>query len=425
VQEGGVILRHDISLRGGEAGAWRLWDQLQTTFPHFSLRHSHGLGMLAKSAQEADKIPFLRTLFRAEREQQDRIRRYYVLCSERLELAARMGACGAAGTGCALLQVLRSEGGNYESDPDLSQLISPGAWINLHLDLPQGVGDRPLRIDIANRPAVVDIAAITLHKADGAVLWSWNPKDITDQLRVEGTATQMPAHGSPAPDFCRVLSLGSAPHVFLPEFRGHAFEQALDLEIRLRIDLELAAVREMNQKWADLEQANTNGMHPEAVEAIVSQARSEAAKHLAQARLEHENRIKSITTDAEARLAAMRADFEHQSAQYLLQYEEERRAHQATIVDRDQLIAKQPRFLQEISISQGNVEDLKAELERVSTELANAEYDLTELRKLNARIAASLEQERAGQSDSRDTGAWQISKPFRAVGDLFGPRKKY
>jgi hypothetical protein len=121
----------------------------------------------------------------------------------------------------------------------------------------------------------------------------------------------------------------------------------------------------------------------------------------------------------------MRADFEHQSAQYLLQYEEERRAHQATIVDRDQLIAKQPRFLQEISISQGNVEDLKAELERVSTELANAEYDLTELRKLNARIAASLEQERAGQSDSRDTGAWQISKPFRAVGDLFGPRKKY
>jgi hypothetical protein len=426
----GVVLLHDISLRGGEAGSWRLWDEVRSAHPNFSFRSNNGLGVLGKTKRESEKIPFLATLFQAAREQQERIRRYYFLCAERLELAARLGAAGATDAGCSLFQVFRSEAGEYETTPELSHVISPGSWINLHLDLPEGLGDRPLRMDVANRPSVVDIAAVALRKADGHSVWTWNPRDATDSLCIEGTATQMAAS-----DYCRVLSLGAAPHVFLPEFRGSAFDQPLALEVRLRVDLELSAVREMNERWTDFEKVKADFEHkrsiqtdapsPAILEIAMSKAKNEAAKHLAQARIDHEAKIKQITADAEARLEAMRLDFESRSAQQALELEEERRQHQATILDRDQMIAQQPRMLQEISIAQGNAEDLRAEIERLSTDIPHMEYDLTELRKLNARMAAALEEERSTRVTMQDSSSWQLTKPFRAVGDLFGPRKKY
>ena len=421
---GGVILLNDISLRGGEAGAWRLWEEIHSVWPHFSFRNNNGLGIIGKSKESAEKTPFLAALFQAQREQQERIRRYYFLCSERLELAARLGASSASDAGCSLFQVFRSETGNYETSPELSHILSPGAWVNLHLHLPAGIGDRPLRIDVANRPAVVDIAALSLRKPDGQAAWTWNPKDITDMLRIEGSATRMPAS-----EFLRVLSVGASPHVFLPEFRGSTFEQPLDLEIRLRVDLELSAVLEMNQRWVDLEKsggASSSGV-PSAleIEAAVAKTKSESAKQLAQGRVEHEARIKQLAAEAEARLDAMRAEVEQQSAESTRQLEEEQRAHQATALDRDQVVAQQPRMLQEISIAQGNVEELKTELERISSEHATMEYDLVELRKLNARMAAALEQERSVRTGMQDSSSWQLTKPFRAVGDLFGPRKKY
>jgi hypothetical protein len=430
VKPDGVVMLNDISLRGGEAGAWRLWEEILPDFPHFSFRHGDGLGIIGKAREEAMKAPFLASLFGAPKDRQDRIRRYYLLCAERLDLAAKLGASGASDAGCSLLQVFSSQDGDYATTPEFSHIVSPGTWLNLHLDLPRGVGDRPLRIDVANRPAVVDIAALSLRKADGHTVWTWNPKDVTDQLRIAGTASPMPA-----PDFCRVLSLGAEPHLYLPEFRGSAFEQPLELEIRLRVDLDFSAVREMNQKWADLEKdrsefelrkaTEAEAVDPAALDAAIAKAKNEASKHLAQSRIEHEAKIRQITADAEARLEAMRAEFETQAAQLSLQLEEDRRLHHATTLDRDKLIARQPGMLQEISIAQGNVEELKAEVERLSTEMAHMEYDLTELRKLNARMAAALEEERTARADMRESSSWQLTKPFRAVGDLFGPRKKY
>ncbi len=423
VKPDGVILLNDISVRGGEAGAWRLWEEIHPSLPHFSFRNHNGLGVLGKSRFEAEKIPFLASLFRAPRDQQERIRRYYFLCAERLELAAKLGASGAEDAGCSLFQVFRSEAGNYQTSPELSHVLSPGAWVNLHLHLPHGAGDRPLCINVANRPAVVDIATLCLRKADGHPAWTWNPKDETDALRMEGSAARMP--GS---DFLRVLSTGSTPRVFLPEFRGTAFHQPLDLEIRLRVDLELRAVLDLNQRDLNQKDLNqkANGNSDNAVSAaLLAKVQSEAAKELSQARYDFEVKIREITADAESQLEAMRLSFEQQTAQLVLQLEEERRLHQATIQDRDYIAAQQPRMLQEISIAQGNVEELKAELEHLSSEHANMEYDLIELRKLNARMAAALEMERSERADMQESSSWQLTKPFRAVGDLFGPRKKY
>jgi len=435
VQPGGVILLGNITARGGDAAASRVWNEVKSGFPHFEFRHNHGLGVLGKSASAAAQVPFLTDLFHAEPDEQDRLRRYYSHCASRLELAAPNPHVGQS-----LFRVFRSQDDKYETMPALSHAVNPGAWISLHLDLPEGTGDRALRLDVANRPAVVDIAILSLRKADGHTVWSWNPKSAGDQLRVEGTATRLPE-----PEFFRVLALGSAAQVFLPELADEDCQQPLELEIRLRVDLELTAVKELAQKELSQKELTLNkfadaaSASPAVLEAAVAKAKADSAKYLAHSRIEYDAKIRQITSDSEARLETLRAELEalrsemetlkagHRDSMEIqvAELEAERGNHQVTRLEKENLLAQQPRMLQEISIAQGNVEELKAEVERLSGELATAEFELMELRKLNARMAAALEQERSARIQMQESGSWQLTKPIRAVGDLFGPRKKY
>jgi len=42
----GVVLLHGTALRGGDAGVWRLWEEISRNRPHFLFEHGQGLGVL-------------------------------------------------------------------------------------------------------------------------------------------------------------------------------------------------------------------------------------------------------------------------------------------------------------------------------------------------------------------------------------------
>jgi chromosome segregation ATPase len=200
----------------------------------------------------------------------------------------------------------------------------------------------------------------------------------------------------------------------------------MELEVRLRVDLELTALKDLAR--GETMEASATAVTPAAIEAAVAKAKADSAKYLAQSRIEYDTKIRQISAESEARLESLRAELDTLKAEMETmrpQLEEERASHQKTRLEKEILQKQQPLMLQEISIAQGNVEELKTELERVSGELATAEFDLTELRKLNARMAAALDEERAARTHMQESGSWQLTKPIRAVGDLFGPRKKY
>lgn len=47
LSQSAVVLFHDIAIKSRDFGVWRLWDELSSRYPHFSFRHSAGLGVLS------------------------------------------------------------------------------------------------------------------------------------------------------------------------------------------------------------------------------------------------------------------------------------------------------------------------------------------------------------------------------------------
>jgi O-antigen biosynthesis protein len=90
MRPGGVILLHGISVRSGDHEVWRLWEELSRDFPAFAFRGGDGLGVLRKNGASVDS-PCLDELFSSSAENQERIRRYYALCAERIELEHAAG----------------------------------------------------------------------------------------------------------------------------------------------------------------------------------------------------------------------------------------------------------------------------------------------------------------------------------------------
>jgi len=55
-----AVLFHDINVREHDFGAWKLWTELKSRFPHFEFHHGHGLGLLAVGPQvPATLLPLL------------------------------------------------------------------------------------------------------------------------------------------------------------------------------------------------------------------------------------------------------------------------------------------------------------------------------------------------------------------------------
>jgi hypothetical protein len=469
-----------------------LWEELQKKFPTFEFRNNDGLGVLWKPGGTDEKNPYLQELFSSSKDNQERIRRYYCLCAERLEMEHTLGLSRASDAGHSLIQVVCARGGRYKTEERLTQIIEPGKWTNVFLRLPEGPGDRPLRIDPASRTGIIDVSSIVMRKMGGRTVWSWNPEESSEGFRVEGTAYRMPSA-----DSFRILSFGNSPQIYLPELPNVPANEPLELELRLRIDIELSAVQDVSQKAADLdreraewevarrqdlarlEASKQDGSKlsdkdrakqaaqwaereqemlrkHEAAKITLMQGHEEKVRTLVQ---QYEEKIKNLTQQHEqakqtlikqhdqtrqalvkqsedARQALIK---QHEEAKQVIlqqfeqnreemekrlalseeQLEHQRKAQISIEAEKERMHATHRTLTQEVSIARGNVDELKAEIERLTTIQAQTQTELMDSRKVNSRLAAALDQERLARAVMENSRSWQMTKPFRNMFGLF------
>jgi hypothetical protein len=101
------------------------------------------------------------------------------------------------------------------------------------------------------------------------------------------------------------------------------------------------------------------------------------------------------------------------------QLEHQRKAQISIEAEKERMHATHRTLTQEVSIARGNVDELKAEIERLTTIQAQTQTELMDSRKVNSRLAAALDQERLARAVMENSRSWQMTKPFRNMFGLF------
>ncbi|MEY2518419.1 MAG: hypothetical protein QOF24_178, partial [Verrucomicrobiota bacterium] len=138
------------------------------------------------------------------------------------------------------LEVFRPGAKGY-SETDLDARYFKGrSWKLLTIDLPATPGrvDRPLRIDPASYPAVIDLAEIAVKRAaTGEVLWAASSENDFADFEVGGTACRL-FHER----YLRILSFGADPQLLLPAATVPLLKTPTRLELSILVDNRLETI---------------------------------------------------------------------------------------------------------------------------------------------------------------------------------------
>ena len=176
VKPGGIVLLHDIAVRTGDYGVWRLWEEVQKKFPNFAFRNNDGLGVLWKPGGRTRRTPTCGNCFPVRRKIRSESAAITVCALSIWNWNIAWECSRSADAGQSQVQVIATRGDGRNEDK-LTQIVETGKWLNVFMRLAHGPGDKPIRIAPASRTGIIDMSSIVLRKVGGRTIWSWNPQE--------------------------------------------------------------------------------------------------------------------------------------------------------------------------------------------------------------------------------------------------------
>ena len=241
VKPGGVVLLHDVMARHGDFGVWKLWDEMSTLGERFVFTHNWGLGVFRKATRGTAATDCLSGIFDADAFEQEHLRKFYSLCALKLEHDFyQLGNAMRKGPQAIGVQLFPKIADQYSPEVRYDASFEVGQWRKIRMELSAGIGTGPLRIDLAQQPCILDVAGITLREAvlDEPVWAVVGPELASLQLGGDMSLLET----APDKEFCRYLSTGNDPQMYLSPLGESNLDQPLYLDIWIRAIVDPASL---------------------------------------------------------------------------------------------------------------------------------------------------------------------------------------
>ena len=236
VRPGGIILLHDIVGRGKDFGVWKFWEEISASFESFEFHHQSGLGVVRVPGPPLPDHPFFRALFTPESCSEEKLRRYYVGLSDQLEYGVGLAAHQSSRSPL-WVTVYPFVPPGYGETAAFRAPLQTGQWERMTFNLPNG-SQGPIRIDPAQKPAVVEIGEIQVRNAaDGNLLWRASETGGFSEIALAGDIVVLSSENCQ-----RYLSFGLDPQLILPDLPRELSVQPLRVDISLTGDTEIGSL---------------------------------------------------------------------------------------------------------------------------------------------------------------------------------------
>ena len=234
VRPGGIVLLHDIAVRGRDFGVWKVWAELITRGRSSAFTHPPGLGLWEKPP--SGKLPpLLETLFAPPNDSRNSLLEYYRRRSE--ELRARIAQEWRDGTirsspmaSETVIQIFWTNDGNYSEENATDLRIGHDQWKDVVVRLPASGPISRLRIDFYSPLTTIEISSIRVEDELGTPVFE--AKNAAGFASIESLGDCLPHSLDPF----RIEVTGVDPQLHLPPFSP----PATGLTLRMRLHVLLA-----------------------------------------------------------------------------------------------------------------------------------------------------------------------------------------
>lgn len=236
LREGGILLMHDVCVRNRGFGVWKVWEEQKTRGRAWTFTAGPGLGVWQKPPGSTLPPP-LEALLRAGDQSADALARYYrekaddvqrQIASDWQTGAVRHNAIGNQ----TIVQIFytRADAAGHSEENSVLARIGHGDLKELALQLPNGAGANPLRIDFVSAFTVVDVESLQVTQADGTVLFAAATAAEFDAVQVAGDCVR-----EPSPKGLQLRITGIDPQLYLPPLASAGETERLTVRLKLRV----------------------------------------------------------------------------------------------------------------------------------------------------------------------------------------------
>ncbi len=229
---GGILLLHDVRVRSKGFGVWKAWEELQAQGRSWTFEDGPGLGAWQKPS-DAPLPGFLDQLLAPPNESSRDLAEYYSGRATKLqEKIARHWQDGSIRkTPLAqqtIIQVFYSNDGSHAEENSVYARVGHESWKDVRIELPQGAGAAPLRIDFVSALTTIEIASIRVTSSDHPYFSATTKTDF-DSIAVRGDAERFSDER-----LLRFKITGIDPQLYLPRIET-AGDAPLLVQLRLRV----------------------------------------------------------------------------------------------------------------------------------------------------------------------------------------------